>query len=185
MGQYLSTRLITSMKVFKSDVEKIGEEERTKVLEDLSLLVVGNPDSFELTEEDSFYLWKLKPDLVENCLNNFLEGYYEDFYEDEFLDIKNDQDSPYSLLISRSEDLSFQEFLEADNKPDYLNVGYSRWTLQHKDIQFCLIATEILLTMEGKISYESFFGHLNFFKESIRNRYSDTPFGGALTVDID
>ena len=183
MGEFLQTRLITTLNVSKHNLAKMEEKNRISCLNRILKIIVANPESFALEEGNDLYSWKLKPDILEGQLLPFLEDYYKDFYGYKTDWHIRDCTPTLEFLKARPKDTSVLEYL-GNEKSDIIIIDESNYNLSLEDVKVRVLTSELRLSFEGKVVYESIFGHVNFFQKCIRKVYGYNPLGGALCIDI-
>ncbi|SDL39735.1 hypothetical protein SAMN04487898_11846 [Pedobacter sp. ok626] len=183
MGEFLQTRLITTLSVSKDHLDEMETKDKIVCLNRLLKVIVANPQSFVLEEGEDSYSWKLKPDILEGQLVPFLEEYYKDFYGEDSNWYARECKPTLDFLSVRPKDAPVLEYLE-NEKNDIIFFDKSDYNLSTKDRRLIVLTSELRLSFEGKIIYESIFGHVSFFTKCIRKVYAHSPLGGALSIDI-
>jgi hypothetical protein len=183
MGEFLQTRLITTLSVSKDNLDKMEAENRIFCLNQIIKPIIGNPESFVLEEGENLYSWKLKPEILEGQLVPFLDDYYKDFYGEKSNWYLKDGIPTLEFLSARPKDISVLEYLE-NAKNDLIIIDESDYGVFFGDVKLRVYTSELRLSFEGKIVYESIVGHVNFFQKCMRKVYGHNPLGGALCIDI-
>jgi hypothetical protein len=178
MGQFLAIGIVSKIGVKKTQVNKAQlsiEQLQEKMQQELSFL----PELYEVNEEEEFYSFQLKEAVLSEQLVPFLKTIYPLLY---------DKSAYYESVLKELETLPPSEWLSwAETKPeeafqldeygsgDYLRQGFSDIDVYYD----CL-----LLSMEGKISMETYGRQFRFFKYAMAQAFKAFTLAGALRVYI-
>ena len=180
MGRYLTTNLNIAAQYSKVWADERMEAENVG-LQEIPKEFIGDLRLYNVREEEDWYTWELKPEILLQNLPGFLKQYYLDIYG---------VDSCYSTDIERLLKTldglhTTKEILNLgkgntwpfyyDESPDYSFYGPPR-----REFHIC----HFQLSTEGKVNTEGIRGHLKFFTNLIRHRYSDNPLGSCMSVNI-
>lgn len=180
MGKYLTTNLNVTIEYSKLWADERMEKENV-VLKEIPKEFIGNLTLYDLEEDEKCYFWTLKPEILMLNLSSFLKRYYLDIYGVDScysnnierilttLEGTNTLEEIISLGKERNLPFSYQD------SPDYSFYGPPR-----REFHIC----HFQLSTEGKVNTEGIHGHLSFFTDLIRHRYSDNPLASGMSVNI-
>jgi len=178
MGQYLAIGLAIAMSVDKKEVEMLSidlEELRGGMGEKFHY----NPEIYDLSETGASYKFTLNEDVLRIQLIPFLEEIYPHLYDDS---------SYYQEILKKLKTTPSSEWLSwADKKPEqaFQSDQYGLSDYLKKNRSYLSVHTNHLaLSMEGKISMETFGRQFGFFKYTMMQTFKQFSLAGALRVYI-
>ncbi|HWW41925.1 hypothetical protein [Pedobacter sp.] len=183
MGTYITTGIITEFTVETKSIENLKAKSKTPIDYFLNA-VVDNPTSFNFSETEKVYNWTLKTEIMEKELKPFLEQYYNDMYGTEYA-LDEDCEEILSFLNTNPTQSEIEAYSQEAGNPNFSEVYNYRQNITVESQEISISIGTIMLSSEGKVSYESIFGHLEFFQKSLRKTYKQSPLGGCLIIDID
>jgi len=183
MGTYITTGIITEFSVETKSIENLKAKSETPI-DDFLNAVVDNPTSFNFSATEKVYKWTLKPEIMEKELKAFLEQYYNDMYGAEYA-LDEDCEEILSFLNTNPTQLEINAYSEEAGNPVFNEVYNYEQNITVGSQEISISLRTITLSSEGKVSYESIFGHLEFFQKSLRKTYKQNPLGGGIIIDID
>jgi hypothetical protein len=178
MGQFLAIGIVSKISVAKKQVNKAQisvEQLQEKMQQECYFL----PELYEINETEDFYYFELKEAILYEQLVPFLKTLYPLLY---------DESAYYESVLKELETLPLSEWLAwAKTKPeeafqfdkygecDYLRQGFSGIDVYYESL---------LLSMEGKISMETYGRQFRFFKYAMAQAFKEFSLAGALRVYI-
>lgn len=183
MGQFLHIGLIyqfgtnkEQLEKYKISLEELESKVNKKMLLDFAL--------YDKTEDDDNYLWTLKKDILENHLFLFLEKFYPLYYR------KNK--GYYEGILPKIKDKKGKELLdfakkraeEAYQLSDYFERKYISFEEKGFRTSVDLSFRPLILTMEGKISMETYGSAFHLFTYSLQSLFTDNPLSKTFVVYI-
>ncbi|MBO5594832.1 MAG: hypothetical protein J5931_09540 [Prevotella sp.] len=183
MGQYLTIGLVTSIAIGKERAMKKAsaapEEVRNVVQE-----VYNRKGIYNVTENDDGVYLKLKPEVANAEMTDFLEEFYrlrygvKDWSRKAYMDkIKSRKTLVEWLKLA---DGSCMETFQLDQYV-WLSTPFCR---EERKCRVDTGATQIILSIDGKILMECYEGLFDFFTRMIRERLSKYRLADALLVSI-
>ena len=183
MGRFLHIGLIYQFEISKKKLEKneISLEElesRTKeeMLLDFSI--------YDKEEKEESYLWTLKKDVLENDLFSLLEKFYplyyrksKDYYETILSEIKDKNGEDVINFANKRQEEAYQLSNYFESKLIYFEEKGFRTFI---DLSF----RPLILTMEGKISMETYGSAFYLFTYSLQTVFKDNPLSKTFVVYI-
>lgn len=180
MGKYLTTNLNITAEYSKEWADERREAENVG-LQEIPKEFIGDLTLYNFKEHEACYIWELKPEILLQNLSSFLKRYYLDIYGVENYYSKNIE----KILTTLERTNTLQEILSLgkernlpfsyEDSPDYSFYGPPRREFHIHHFQ---------LSSEGKVNAEIMHGHLKFFTNLIRHKYSDNPLGSCMSVNI-
>ena len=182
MGTYMDTGLIIKFTVEKSNLEFFdnGLEDVKKELESQYYY---NLDLYEQSEIDSFYVFELKSEVIENGLIPFLKEIYPKLYVqasynkyckdvlDDLLNLSKEDIVEYSKTQSKIP-FQYDKYVNSD----YIYGNFGKKVVVKYD--------SIALYSDGKIIIESTPEQFKFFTYCIVKAYPEHPISSSLKVYI-
>ena len=178
MGQFLAIGLATEIGINKSEADKADltlEQLQERMQHDLHYV----PDIYSATEKDGYYHFFLKEEIFHAEFLPFLKTFYPLLYS---------KPAYYESILEKLADMPPSEWLQwAQGKPeeafqfdeygtrDYLSVNHTR---------ICVSYDAVLLSMEGKISMETFGRQFTFVKYAMMQTFQEFRLAGALRMYI-
>lgn len=183
MGQYLTIGLLTRIAVGKERAKKTAsatpEEVRNVVQK-----VYNQSGIYDLVEDDDAVYLKLKPEVANAEMANFLEEFYQLRYGEKDWSRKADMDKIKSRqTLEEWLELADGSCMEAFQLDRYVWVStpFCREIITYR---LDTSATQIILSLDGKILMECYEGLFDFFTRMIRERLSKYRLAEALLVSI-
>ena len=176
MGQYLAIGLGIKANVRKDATEKCDLnfkllQERMK--EELSF----NPEMYNLIENETYYCFKLKDEILHEELIPFLEKIYPLLYVNSKYYtnvIKLLQTTPKSEWFKQLDEADEYAFRVNENGfEDYIKVGFSEIDVYYDSI---------CLSVEGKVMMEEFGRHFSFFNYTMTQAFKQFRLAEGLRV---
>ena len=183
MGEYLSTAIINRFSVNLSDLNKVHDDTvvACKLIADE---IVSNSSIYNGNVVDDNYEWRLKPEFMEKDLLPFLERYYEDFYGSSSPSEIKDFKQVLNFLIQKPNSDVIEEWMH-DNSYNCFGISdHFGCTTIVNGKRIAIKRSGIILSLEGKVMYESIYAHLSFFERALKKAYAAFPLGGSLVVEI-
>ena len=180
MSQYLAIGLSTSFNFSKKEMEnhKILKEE---VIENMQKKHQFDPSIYDEIEEESFYCFKLKPEILEEQLIPFLKELYPLLYPKD--------SSYYKETLENLEDMPPGQYLKfAEGKPyeSYQKdpYGESDYMYFDKPLQpyITINYSSLMFSMEGKIVMETYGRQFNFFNHCLITSFPEFSLAKAMRV---
>ncbi len=179
MGTYIATGLIVKLEVDKSGLKGFDKnflENQFKKHSNLDMSL------FNFIEDEADYCWEISPSILQAELLGFLDKFYKVYNHNSQSGLEDSQEAIEALQQTDPDqwlDLARQKSLYRFQSNTYGSEYY-----YFDDIQNSIyVKTEhILLTMEGKISFEQFNQHQRLFALGIRNLFPDYRLSRALNV---
>nr|VFK18851.1 MAG: hypothetical protein BECKLPF1236B_GA0070989_11542 [Candidatus Kentron sp. LPFa]VFK67810.1 MAG: hypothetical protein BECKUNK1418G_GA0071005_11674 [Candidatus Kentron sp. UNK]VFK69153.1 MAG: hypothetical protein BECKUNK1418H_GA0071006_10114 [Candidatus Kentron sp. UNK] len=179
MGQFLAIGLATRVSAKKTEVDK-SQLDIEQLQEEMKAKLYYAPEIYVANDNnDSYYEFILKDDVLYPQLIPFLKTIYPLLYEKSVY---------YDDIIEKLEGLPPSEWLPwAEEKPEeaFQMDEYGTWDYlekNHSSIQ--IYYDSLLLSMEGKISMESFGRQFRFFKYTMMQTFKQFGLSEALRVYI-
>lgn len=178
MGQFLAIGIVSKISVAKKQVNKAQisiDQLQEKMQQECYFL----PELYEINETEDSYYFELKESILYEQLVPFLRILYPLLY---------DKSAYYESVLKELETLPPSEWLAwAETKPEeafqfdeYGTCDYLRQGFSDIDVYYdCL-----LLSMEGKISMETYGRQFRFFKYAMAQAFKEFTLAGALRVYI-
>ena len=182
MGQYLIIGLVNEYAVEKKQVQKnnISEEE---LIAAMKSALHFESSIYDMSQTDEYYLFRLKSNVVEIQLLAFLTKFYPALYPDGDKEyertlemLKNSEPSGW---IQLSKDDGNEEF-QYDNYGEEERISFDKPFRPRISISY----NTIMLSMEGKISMETYGRQFNFFKYCMQETFFEFSIAKALNVYI-
>lgn len=178
MGQFLAIGIVSKIGVAKKQVNKAQisiEQLQEKMQQECYFL----PELYEVSETEDFYYFQLKQVVLYEQLIPFLKKIYPLLY---------DNSAYYESVLSTLGTLPPSEWLSwAQTKPEeafqfdeYGSCDYLRQGFSDIDVYY----DSLLLSMEGKISMETYGRQFRFFKYAMVQAFKSFTLAGALRVYI-
>jgi hypothetical protein len=178
MGQYLAIGITTKLGVKKKQVDKAQltlEQLQEKMQQELYFV----PELYEVSEVDNVYYFQLKEAVLSEQLIPFLKTLYPLLY---------DKPVYYEDILKTLETMPPSEWLEwAESKPEeafQLDENGACDYLRHGFTDIDVYADCLLLSMEGKISMETYGRQFRFFQYVMLQAFKPFALAGALRVYI-
>lgn len=180
MGQSISLSLVTQIKVKKP---KKNNAILNEIIELLNKDFPTDLALFNLSEDDSSYVWQLKTTILENELIPLLEKFYPSFYKDED-DIEYYQNTLKQLRADINSDSWFE--LAKDGSEYYFqyNDDCELDSIRYKNNWLDVDYKAISLSFAGKISLETQGGLLKYLTECVQLRFNDYRLASCLKLHI-
>ena len=178
MGQFLAIGLATEIGIKKSEADKADltlEQLQERMQHDLHYA----PDIYTATEEDGYYQFFLNEEVFHAELLPFLETFYPLLYSNP---------AYYEGALKKLASMPPAEWLQwAQGKPEEVfqfdEYGTRDYlTVNHTDI--CVSYDALLLSMEGKISMETYGRQFTFVKYAMMQTFRQFRLAGALRMYI-
>ena len=184
MGQYLAIGLRIRAAISKKDVEKHLKNEKSA--DDILRQIEKEyrlEDIYERKENDDYYVYSLKNDILDKeyvpCIEKFYALRYEGYSHANADVIEKLKELPdMSARLALLEDRSFQDYQEGDNV-DYFYPD--RWSSSAIRIN----NYNAILSIDGKIIMEYYESVFNFFRRCIAAQMYEFELAKALMVWID
>ena len=144
---------------------------------------INNSEFFMIIEDKDFYIWSLKPEIIETYLYDFLKNYYADFYNSGSYNYDSSCKPVLDFLKTKPKTAAILEFLE-ESDSEAFTKGDSRYDITVNEANIVASTEEITLSFEGKVMYEEIFDHISFFQACVRKAYAENPLAAGLTIDI-
>jgi hypothetical protein len=181
MGQYLAIGLVTRFSASKKELQKKNLSKEELMTAFSNKFDVEN-SLYDLLEESDAFLFSLKKDVFATQLIPFLEKFYPSLYpnpndyEDTLKELK---DSASDTWLEMAEERGSEPF-QLDNyaESEYLHFGKGFNT------HISVGVTAIILSLEGKISMETYGTQFRFFKHCIQKTFSEFLLAKAIKVYI-
>lgn len=183
MGQYLTIGLVTSIAISK---ERAKSEASATPEEVKSALQKAYNQSgiYNLEEDESAVYLKLKSEVANSEMADFLEEFYQLRYGEKDWGMKADMDKIKSRqTLEEWLELADGSCMEAFQLDRYvwLSTPFCREIWKYR---LDTSATQIILSLDGKILMECYEGLFAFFTRMIRERLSGYRLADALLVSI-
>ncbi len=178
MGQFLAIGLATEIGIKKSEADKADltlEQVQERMQHDLHYV----PDIYTATEENGYYHFLLNEEVLHAELLLFLETFYPllystpAYYEDALKKLAGMPPAKWLQWAQGKPEEVFQ--FDEYGVRDYLTVN-------HTDI--CVSYDAVLLSMEGKISMETYGRQFTFMKYAMMQTFRKFRLAGALRMYI-
>jgi hypothetical protein len=183
METYIRTGIITEFSALALPIGTMKETNEIPIEEFVNKLV-DNPTSFNLNITDGEYNWTLKPEIMEKELMPFLEQYYCNMIGNRYILDKYCQEI-LLFLDSNPTHSKINTYAIENNNPVFKEDAISMYNVTIGSNQVPFLVNTILLSEEGKVSYEEISEHVDFFQQSLRKNHKESPLGGCLIIDID
>ncbi|MFK5975397.1 MAG: hypothetical protein QM493_02705 [Sulfurovum sp.] len=179
MGTYMGIGIVAKIYFRKSDIENM-ELDIENIKDKLEANFDFSFDIYNLIEEDETYIFRLKDNILEEQLKPFLEEIYPQLYS-------NVED--YNDTLTRLENLSADKIitLAKENSKEtfqYDEYGYNDYIYGKFRKKVAINYETIMISMEGKISMETYGKHFDFFKKVIIKAYPQYKISNALRIYI-
>jgi hypothetical protein len=181
MGQYLATGLVTELRVSKKEVEqaKIGMDE---LVDKMSIRLRFNPAIYTLQNENEYFAFYLKDEILRKELIPFLEKLYPALYNlNEYADfpavlakLKSIEPEHWLRIAKEKKYAAFQ--FDPYGMPGYLDAPFGNVI----KISYC----SVILSMEGKVIMDGCGGQFAFFQYCIAQAFAEFALSGATRVYI-
>jgi hypothetical protein len=180
MGTYMAIGIVTKIGVSKKEMNTM-EYNIDKIKDEINKKLYFNCDLYNLKENDDGYFFILKDNILENELRPFLKEIYphiyhnkSDYYDDILINLDGLNANEIITLAKENSEEAFQYDEYGEN--DYLYGNFGRCTK--------ILYETVMISMEGKISAESFGKHSNFFKDAITKAYPKYSIANSLRIYI-
>lgn len=182
MGQYLTIGLMTSI--------AIGNRERdyySATLEEVRDVLQSNYNKsgiYDLKETDRFACLQLKPEIAEAEMISFVDDFYKLRY--------TEQEREFMFDMNKIKEKStLAEWLDLAKESCYGSFQLDRYVQMYSPYKrgfrvnyLATNITQIMLSMDGKIVMEEYYGLFGFFTRLVRERLSKYQLANALLVGI-
>lgn len=182
MAQYLTTAVITSFRVLKSDIEKLSNNHQ-KAFQQVQQAFIGTDEAlFTFDSQSEAYVFNIKKEVLAE-LPSFLREFYWDFYSEE------EKYQPILEVLAKSD--SPQEWLSLAATGQYYNFhlddsGKSTVYLKRSDpfghLNVSIWFEGITLSLEGKILMEEYGRHFAFFETLMKKAYPNYRIANLMGV---
>ena len=183
MGQYLTIGLLTSIAIDKERARKESSATPEEV-RDVMQKVYNQCGIYDLVEDDDRVYLKLKPEVANPEMAAFIEDFYrlrygeaENEWKKAMDEIKNCRSLPEWLKLADERSV----YLFQSDDFVWVATPFRREVWRH---MLETRATQIMLSMDGKILMECFGSICGFFTRMIRERLSKYRLADALLVSI-
>ncbi|MCL4555827.1 MAG: hypothetical protein M1572_02925 [Gammaproteobacteria bacterium] len=182
MGNYLATGIVFEMTVSKKSKNGIAvalEDVFEKLARDRGF----NPALYDVIDDETETVFRLKSDLLEQQLPSFLQDYYALMYAS-----KVESDENGSDVIAALEGKVTDEMLALAKSKSHtmfqLDTHHDMLYFRDKDFRPSLTVryTIIILSIEGKAIMECYGTHFRFFKKCMLVAFSQHPIISTVQV---
>ena len=183
MGQYLTIGLLTSIAIDKERARKESSATPEEV-RDVVQKVYNQSGIYDLVEDDDAVYLKLKPEVANAEMVDFLEDFYRLRYGEKDWSGKADMGKIKSRkTLEEWLELADGSCMEAFQLDRYVWVStpFRREVWRY---QLDTGATQIILSIDGKILMECYKDLFDFLTRMIRERLSKYRLADALLVSI-
>ena len=181
MGAYLGITVYTKICVSEKDIHQNGRTTDTflKQVQAQGSIDTKIFDFVPEAEDEGYWEFRLKSAAIQTDFVPFLTAFFNDFYGINTMQETLEQVTAcqsFEDLETLAEDsyVPFQKYY--DHSRRYLYTSKSKY--------ITATATGILLSMEGKISFEALENHLEFFDLMMHKAYASFSFGKLLEVRV-
>jgi hypothetical protein len=183
MGTFARTGIINRFSLHENSVKHLSNS-IDEAVEIAAKNVVANPGVFDHHQEDGYHTWKLNKTIKEKHLLELVRKYYTDIYGEDSGIYKRDCKNILEFLETNPSENELEAWAEKNWRDVFSMYDNDELYLFLKDKRVRVAFSSIRLSMEGKVLYEMFEGHLNFFQKLMRKVYSDYKLGGCLMVIV-
>lgn len=182
MGDYLATRIFLE---FSADIVSVDAiQTGTGTSKDkFATTIIRNPDLFNCEERNGRYIWKLKPEILEQHLYPFLKEYYKEACKADPNYLEKHCGSILSFLENWPAVPELFQFLR-----DSFNRVFGHDRMEHMasedDKMIPVHVSAIRLTMGERVFYEEIGSYLKFFEQMLRVHYDGNPLSSCLVIDV-
>ena len=182
MGDYLATRIFLEFSADVVSVDAIQAVAGTSK-DRFASTIIGKPDLFNCEETNGRYIWKLKPEILEQHLYPFLKEYYKDACKANPNYLKEHCGYILSFLKNWPAIPEIFRFLR-DNFSRVFGHDRVEHITSVDDKMIPVHASAIRLTMGERVFYEEIHSYLKFFEQTLRVHYDDNPLSSCLVIDV-
>jgi len=182
MGQILGIGIVTKCGTYKEQLQK-NNISIDELIAEMKKKQHFEPAIYDLSEEDDYYMFHLKQDIIKSQLLPFLEKFYPKvyygkkvYYEEIIEELKNSEPTTWLELADKKSWEAYQLDKYAMRDYLYFDKPFKPYTE--------IFYTTILLSHEGKIGMEVHGRQFNFFKYCIQKTFSKFQIAKALRVYI-
>lgn len=183
MGQYLTIGLVTKVSIDKERAMRMASATPEEVKDALQKSYNGS-GIYELFEDEHAVCLKLKPEVANPEMAAFVEDFYQlrygaetDRWKEAMEEIRLRQTLPEWLELAEDKHL---DMFQLDGFV-WVATPYCREVWRH---MLETSATQIILSLDGKILMECFGSMCGFFTRIIRERLSKYQLANGLLVSI-
>lgn len=181
MGQYLTIGIATKCSTSKEDLQKhkiTTEELLVKMQEEYHF----EPSIYDMTETEDRYVFNLKPTILEKQLLPFLKKLYPKLY----LGSSIDYTEIIELLESSAPD-TWLDWLKDNGEEAFQLDSYGTSDYLYFDKPFrpyirLSFSNIIMLSLEGKISMETYGRQFTFFKYCLQEAFKEFSLAKAVRI---
>ncbi len=183
MGTFATTAIITKFTTYSRNLKTV-DNDPDRAVSIFAKKVVDNPKIFDFDRKKDECIWTLKSSIRKEHLPIFLKKYYADFYEEGSMYYERACKPILAFIETNPSEKECEKWLEKNWKNVfYVDDANADFYVNQQWIKSGI--SRIRLSYEGKVSYEEFETHLNFFQKSMRKAYADNPLGGCLYVTVE
>ena len=181
MGQYLVTGLAVNLRVSKDEMAQV-EMDLNALIQEMEKCLHFSPALYTPQEEKSYFVFRLKEDILHQELIPFLQKFYPLIYhQDNYTDFNSVLErlklTPPDNWLALAKEKKYETFqLDPDGDLAYLDRPFGRMV----SIRY----ESILLCMEGKIMMETYGRQFIFFQYCITKAFSEFALSGAVRIYI-
>jgi hypothetical protein len=182
MGQFLAIGIATKFGTTKKELQK-QDITKDELIKQLQVENSFEPELYDFSESEQYYLFTLKKEIFETQLIPFLEKFYPMVYpknSSDYTDVLNKLKNSESGAWDEIADNKYFESYQLDDyaEPDYIYFDkpfnpYAK-----------MFSTSIMLSMEGKIMMEQYGRQFKFFKLCMQKAFPEFLIAKALRVYI-
>lgn len=181
MGDYLAITVHTKIRVSERDIEQNNRNIDTFLQQVLTQSSIDTKifDFLPDKENDGYWEFRLNSAAIQSDFIPFLTTFFDDFYGKNKMRETLDKEAACQSF-EELETLAEDSYIPFQRKYDHSN--FRLYTAESEFIT--ATATGILLSMEGKISFEELSNHLEFFDLMMHKAYASFSFGKLLEVVV-
>ena len=179
MGTYLSIKLATKITLHKSDVASNNRTTK-EFLQQLNNHESNLTKLFDFApdiDDERMYAFTLKPAAIQTALLPLLYAFYSDFYG------SNTHQDVLEKIKSCSSFEALMQYAANSYTPFQKHSDFERIKLQiAESVKIAAYSEGVMLSVEGKISFESLDYSLQFFEKMMLNNYAQFELGEFLGI---